>query len=173
CKIDRQPSLSQRATRGSQCPIERGYVLSDDDCIRRYVIGELMCNFFVDRRAVGAKFGIEFDTYFAAELQLLSGPDGPVADGFVRLSPEGLASHRRAAYSFATSACTSTVTCLDTRGSRPSLGRFERSSHDVTNCRRLVQSGRARRPRLRRAVSGQPVPGSRNHPAAWRRRAAT
>jgi len=74
-----------------QFPIERGYVLSDDDCIRRYVIGELMCNFFVDRRAVGAKFGIEFDTYFAAELQLLSGPDGPVADGFVRLSPEGLA----------------------------------------------------------------------------------
>lgn len=74
-----------------QFPIDRGYVLSDDDCIRRYVIGELMCNFFIDRHAVGAKFGIDFDTYFAAELYVLSGPDGPVADGFLQLSPDGLA----------------------------------------------------------------------------------
>jgi oxygen-independent coproporphyrinogen-3 oxidase len=71
-------------------PIDRGYMLTDDDCIRRHVIGELMCNFFVDRRVVGAKFGIDFDAYFASELDALSAAGGPVSDRFLHINEEGL-----------------------------------------------------------------------------------
>jgi oxygen-independent coproporphyrinogen-3 oxidase len=71
-------------------PIDRGYMLTDDDCIRRHVIGELMCNFFVDRRGVGEKFGIDFDAYFASELAALSEAGGPVSDGFLHINDEGL-----------------------------------------------------------------------------------
>jgi oxygen-independent coproporphyrinogen-3 oxidase len=71
-------------------PIERGYVLTEDDRIRRYVITELMCNFFVDRRITEARFGIDFTTYFALELDALSASGGPIADGFLRIGPRGL-----------------------------------------------------------------------------------
>ena len=71
-------------------PIERGYVLTDDDRIRRYVITELMCNFFVDRQATEARFGIDFQKYFAPELDALTAPGGPVSDGFLQIAPEGL-----------------------------------------------------------------------------------
>jgi oxygen-independent coproporphyrinogen-3 oxidase len=71
-------------------PIERGYVLTEDDRIRRYVITELMCNFFVDRRITEARFGIDFTTYFALELDALSASGGPIADGFLRIGPQGL-----------------------------------------------------------------------------------
>ena len=71
-------------------PIERGYMLTDDDCIRRHVIGELMCNFFVDRSVVAAKFGIDFDAYFASEMEALNAAGGPVSDGFLHINDEGL-----------------------------------------------------------------------------------
>ena len=71
-------------------PIERGYLLSADDLVRRYVITELMCNFHVSRRAVDERFGIAFDRYFAAELAELMSGSGPVADGFLTVGSEGL-----------------------------------------------------------------------------------
>jgi len=71
-------------------PVERGYVLTDDDRVRRYVITELMCNFFVDRRATEARFGINFDQYFAPELDALLSAGGPVSDRFLHIGPEGL-----------------------------------------------------------------------------------
>jgi oxygen-independent coproporphyrinogen-3 oxidase len=64
-------------------PIERGYELSKDDEIRRYVISELMCNFHLDVDAVERRFEIVFEDYFAGELATLSAEDGPVADGLV------------------------------------------------------------------------------------------
>jgi oxygen-independent coproporphyrinogen-3 oxidase len=65
-------------------PIERGYELSHDDKIRRHVITELMCNFRLDVRSVEERFAIDFEQYFAAELQSLSAPAGsPVSDGLV------------------------------------------------------------------------------------------
>lgn len=75
---------------GGRFPIERGYVLTDDDRIRRYVITELMCNFFVGRRATEARFGIDFQRYFAPELETLTGPGGAVSDGFLEIGPQGL-----------------------------------------------------------------------------------
>jgi oxygen-independent coproporphyrinogen III oxidase len=71
-------------------PIERGYILTDDDTVRRQVITELMCNFFVDRIAVEEKFGIDFNRYFSSELETLTAPGGPVSDGFLQITPYGL-----------------------------------------------------------------------------------
>jgi oxygen-independent coproporphyrinogen-3 oxidase len=68
-------------------PIERGYALSDDDLVRRYVIKELMCNFHVSTERVQEQFGIDFNRYFAAELPELA---RPVDDGFLRVTAKGL-----------------------------------------------------------------------------------
>jgi oxygen-independent coproporphyrinogen-3 oxidase len=72
-----------RAIDGGQFPIERGYVVTDDDRIRREVITELMCNFFIDRRVIENRFGIDFAEYFDDELEALTAPGGPVSDGFL------------------------------------------------------------------------------------------
>jgi oxygen-independent coproporphyrinogen-3 oxidase len=69
-------------------PIERGYRLNEDDSIRRFVIGELMCRSHVDAASVRERFGVEFDRYFAAELELLEA--GPMSDGLVTWSGESL-----------------------------------------------------------------------------------
>jgi oxygen-independent coproporphyrinogen-3 oxidase len=71
-------------------PIERGYRLSADDRLRRYVITQLMCNFHLDKRAVEERFGIAFDSVFERELAELSSPDGLIANGFVTASREAL-----------------------------------------------------------------------------------
>jgi oxygen-independent coproporphyrinogen-3 oxidase len=71
-------------------PIERGYALSADDLLRRHVITELMCNFYVDRDATSRRFGIAFDAYFGRELSALSAPAGPVEHGFLRLDGNSL-----------------------------------------------------------------------------------
>jgi len=52
-------------------PVERGWVLSDDDRLRRRVINEIMCNFFVDLDAVCAPLGLRGEDRFAEELAAL------------------------------------------------------------------------------------------------------
>jgi len=69
-------------------PIERGYVLDADDRVRRYVITQLMCNFYLDRRAFEGRFDVAFDDYFAPEVAELAA--GAVADGFLELHPDRL-----------------------------------------------------------------------------------
>jgi oxygen-independent coproporphyrinogen-3 oxidase len=71
-------------------PIERGYLLSLDDLIRRYVITQLMCNFAVSRAAVRERYGVDFDTYFASELEQITSDGGPVGDGFAAVDAAGL-----------------------------------------------------------------------------------
>ncbi len=71
-------------------PIERGYRLSADDQIRRFVITQLMCNFHLDKRAVEDRFGIAFDQVFERELSELTAPDGLIASGFVTASRDAL-----------------------------------------------------------------------------------
>lgn len=71
-------------------PIDRGYRLSADDQLRRFVITQLMCNFHLDKRAVEERFGIVFDLAFERELAQLSRPDGLIANGFVSLSREAV-----------------------------------------------------------------------------------
>ena len=74
----------QTAIRDHGCAIHRGYVLSDDDHVRRHVITSLMCHSTLSIPEVEARFNIEFGSYFDAELQALE----PLAeDGLVELAP--------------------------------------------------------------------------------------
>ena len=84
------------AVAANRFPIERGYVLSPDDCRRREVITQLMCAFRVSYAAFAERFGESFTDYFGAELQALRGPDGPERHGLLefeaggfRLTPRG------------------------------------------------------------------------------------
>ncbi|WP_075182407.1 oxygen-independent coproporphyrinogen III oxidase [Pantoea sp. 1.19] len=63
----------------------RGVALSVDDRLRREVIQQLMCHFYVDKAAIARRYTLNFDDYFAEELALLA----PLAeDGLVMLTPE-------------------------------------------------------------------------------------
>ena len=64
-------------------PIERGYRLSADDQVRRHVITHLMCNFHIDGAEVSERFGIDFASYFARELEELR--EGPLVHGFLEM----------------------------------------------------------------------------------------
>ena len=59
------------AIAAGRLPIQRGYVLDDDDRLRQYVIHRLMCSFAVDRDDVELRFAVEFDRYFEAALTSL------------------------------------------------------------------------------------------------------
>src|SRR5438477_3104369 len=61
----------------------RGYHLSEDDHIRRGVISRLLCHTVIPKKEINAEFGINFDTYFAPELQRL---ETPREDGLLVIS---------------------------------------------------------------------------------------
>lgn len=48
-------------------PVERGYILKEDDSIRRFVIQRIMCHFEIDKKEFEEKFGIPLDLYFVKE----------------------------------------------------------------------------------------------------------
>lgn len=81
-------SAYYRSLDDGRLPIERGYILDQDDCIRRHVITQLMCNFHVDKSDVSRRFGIDFDEYFSDSLEKLV---EPVREGFVELTDGTLA----------------------------------------------------------------------------------
>jgi len=58
----------------------RGYHLSQDDVIRREVISRLLCHTVIVKDEISKKFGIDFDEYFAPELERLKMPQ---EDGLV------------------------------------------------------------------------------------------
>jgi oxygen-independent coproporphyrinogen III oxidase len=66
----------------------RGYILSEDDQIRRAVISRLLCHTVVPVREIERDFGINFDDYFSEELRRLEIPrsDGLllIEDGEIR-----------------------------------------------------------------------------------------
>ena len=64
----------------------RGYRLTQDDRLRRYVIMRLMCDFELNKRRVEEKFQINFDRYFADTLPEL---ERFAADGLIE-SPNGV-----------------------------------------------------------------------------------
>lgn len=45
-------------------PVAKGYYMSDDDVLRKYVIMKVMCDFELDFSEVEKKFGIDFKQYF-------------------------------------------------------------------------------------------------------------
>lgn len=63
--------------------IFRGVELDADDVLRREVITRLICNFELDFSVIDARFGLEFESYFAGALLAL---EGFVADGLLVIS---------------------------------------------------------------------------------------
>jgi len=82
----------------------RGYRLSDDDRLRRAVIGRLLCHTVIPKREVDQEFGISFDEYFAQEIARLAelSADGLVILGRdeIRVTPLGRIFIRNAAMVF-------------------------------------------------------------------------
>lgn len=52
-------------------PILRGFLLGADDVVRKWVIGQMMCCFRVDKEAFEREFHVPFDHYFASERKRL------------------------------------------------------------------------------------------------------
>lgn len=75
------------AVDAGELPVERGYALTDDDRIRRFVITEIMCNGRL-RFADLERFGVDAD-YLAADLEALEA--GPAADGLAIVDAQGVA----------------------------------------------------------------------------------
>ena len=67
----RELSAWQAAVAATGYATMRGYTLSGDDRIRRSVISRLLCHTVIFKDEVAREFGIDFDEYFAPELQQL------------------------------------------------------------------------------------------------------
>src|SRR5215467_32630 len=63
----------------------RGYRLSDEDRLRRDVIGRLLCHTVIPKREINDTFGIDFDQHFARELRLLEVPE---RDGLITIGSD-------------------------------------------------------------------------------------
>ncbi len=76
-----------------QLPVARGMELSADDLLRRAVIQALCCQFQVSKRSVGIAYLLDFDKYFARELEELRSlaADGLVFidDEWIQVTPRG------------------------------------------------------------------------------------
>ncbi|MGA8037721.1 MAG: oxygen-independent coproporphyrinogen III oxidase [Candidatus Acidiferrales bacterium] len=74
----------QSTTKARGIATARGYCLSDDDALRRAVIGRLLCHTVIPKNEIEREFSISFDEYFAPELVSLAASQ---AEGLVELSP--------------------------------------------------------------------------------------
>ena len=87
--VKKAPQYYQAIDEG-RFPIERGYVLSEDDRIRRHVITELMCNFHVNAKEISQLFGIDFNKYFRSEIDELCAPGGQADQELVSVAQDGI-----------------------------------------------------------------------------------
>lgn len=72
------------AIKEGRLPIERGYLLSEDDQRRRTIITDIMCARGLDFAALSKKLGLDFEKTYAAELATL---DDLAADGLIAREP--------------------------------------------------------------------------------------
>lgn len=70
-----------------QVPLVRGYVVSEEDKIRRETIMRVMCDLSLDYGAMSKRLGIDFAAHFEREIEGLSGFE---ADGLVRRFGTGM-----------------------------------------------------------------------------------
>jgi oxygen-independent coproporphyrinogen-3 oxidase len=78
-------SVYEKVVRSGALPTQRGYRLNPDDRIRRHVITRLLCDLEIDKSDVEARFGLEFDDYFATELHHLVRYE---EEGLIELDPD-------------------------------------------------------------------------------------
>ena len=72
---------------GGKTPFTRGYLLTEEDKIRRETIMRVMCDLSLDYMTMSEKLGVKFEEHFADELDALEPFE---ADGLVRRSPGGI-----------------------------------------------------------------------------------
>lgn len=65
----------------------KGFCLKEDDKIRRDVIKQLICHFYLDKQAIEQRYQIRFDHYFNEDLTLL---DPLVKDGLVTVTDDAI-----------------------------------------------------------------------------------
>jgi len=70
-----------------QVPVVRGYVVSDEDKVRRDTIMRVMCDLSLDYHTMSQRLGLDFQSHFEREIESLSGFE---ADGLVRRSSTGI-----------------------------------------------------------------------------------
>jgi oxygen-independent coproporphyrinogen III oxidase len=70
-----------------RAPLARGYLVTDEDKIRRETIMRVMCDLSLDYAAMSQRLGLNFASHFERELESLAGFE---ADGLVRRFPTGL-----------------------------------------------------------------------------------
>ena len=75
----------RQAVEGGRLATCRGLVRTPEDRLRREVIWSLMCHFRVDKAEIERRHGIDFDSFFAAEVASL---EPMAADGLIELEPE-------------------------------------------------------------------------------------
>jgi oxygen-independent coproporphyrinogen-3 oxidase len=83
----------EAAVDAGRLPVWRGLALDQDDVLRAELIGQLMCQGEVDGRALAARHGVDFETYFADGLRALAAlqADGlaEYTQGVVRATERG------------------------------------------------------------------------------------
>ncbi|WP_409526225.1 oxygen-independent coproporphyrinogen III oxidase [Nitrincola sp. MINF-07-Sa-05] len=96
--------LYTQAIEEKQNAVRRGITLSRDDLIRAAVIEQLICHFRLDTQAIASHFKLDFDSYFAAEMQELRQfeQDGLVHldAGIIHVTPAGRLLIRRVCMAF-------------------------------------------------------------------------
>jgi oxygen-independent coproporphyrinogen-3 oxidase len=68
-------------------PLVRGYLVTDEDKVRRETIMRVMCDLSLDYAAMSQRLGLNFASHFERELEAMGDLE---ADGLVRRSPAGL-----------------------------------------------------------------------------------
>ncbi|BFU60868.1 oxygen-independent coproporphyrinogen III oxidase [Rodentibacter abscessus] len=67
--------------------LHKGLVLTEEDCLRRDVIKQLICNFKLDFAEIEKQYNIRFTEHFAEDLTLLK---PLIEDGLIHLTAQGL-----------------------------------------------------------------------------------
>lgn len=82
CFAQNEKKLSRyyQAIDSGRFPTACGIALTPDDLIRKWVIKQLMCNFYLDFAELESQFGVTYGAYFAAEDETLR---SSVDEGFV------------------------------------------------------------------------------------------
>ena len=70
-----------------QVPLVRGYLVTDEDKIRRETIMRVMCDLSLDYAAMSQRLGLNFASHFERELESLAPFE---ADGLLRRTPSGM-----------------------------------------------------------------------------------
>jgi len=82
-----EKNLQEYSSKADHDPWSRGLVMTGEDLLRREVILDLFCNFHLDFAPLNQRFGVDFATHFAPELERLKAHE---ADGLVEVGGQAI-----------------------------------------------------------------------------------